>query len=113
MNYLLRTLPSSMAHIGDLIDVLKEDGQTVDYVKSKIKIQEEKEREENTKNRTGYTNAFHSTSNWRNNNNYRSPQRGARGGARGRGCPNPRGNGRGTCRGSPHHTYQRGRGQGN
>ena len=100
-----------MAHIGDLIDVLKEDEQTVDYVKSKIKILEE--REGNTKNCTGYTNAFHSTSNWRNNNNYRSPQRGGRGGARGRSCPIPRGNGRGSWRGSPHHTYQRGRGREN
>ena len=38
LNYLLRTLPSSLAHIGDLIDVLPEQERTVDYVFNKIKL---------------------------------------------------------------------------
>jgi hypothetical protein len=50
LNYLLRTLPSSLSHIGDLIDVLKEEDQTVDFVKNKIKMFEEKEKEENVNN---------------------------------------------------------------
>lgn len=32
LNYILRTLPESMSHIEDLVDVLQED-QTVEYVK--------------------------------------------------------------------------------
>ena len=40
LNYMLRTLPSSLSHIGDLIDVLPERDQTVDYVINKIKIYE-------------------------------------------------------------------------
>ena len=32
LNYLLRTLPSSLSHIGDLIDVLPKGERTVDYV---------------------------------------------------------------------------------
>lgn len=38
MNYMLRTLPESLSHIGDLVDVLKEEDQTVEYVKSKIRM---------------------------------------------------------------------------
>ncbi|KFM58006.1 hypothetical protein X975_11210, partial [Stegodyphus mimosarum] len=34
---MLRALPSSYSHIGDLIDVLPEKDRTVDYLKSKIK----------------------------------------------------------------------------
>lgn len=60
LNYLLRTLPSSLCHIGDLIDVLKEEDQTVDFVKNKIKMYEEKEKEESShgKSRLGNANAF-------------------------------------------------------
>ena len=46
MNYMLRTLPDSMSHIGDFIDVLKEEAQNVEYVKNKIKIAELKEKSE-------------------------------------------------------------------
>ena len=51
MNYILRTLPDSMSHIGDLIDVLKEEEQNVQYVKNKIKMAELKKMSEsvNTK----------------------------------------------------------------
>ena len=34
LNYMLRTLPDSYSYIGDLIDALKEEDQTVDYVKN-------------------------------------------------------------------------------
>ena len=35
LNYILRTLPSSLCHIGDLVDVLPEQERTVDYVTEK------------------------------------------------------------------------------
>lgn len=38
MNYMLRTLPESLSYIGDLVDVLKEEDQTVEYVKNKIRM---------------------------------------------------------------------------
>ncbi|KAG7197048.1 hypothetical protein KM043_017578 [Ampulex compressa] len=38
MNYMLRTLPGTYSYIGDLVDVLKEEDQIVDYVKNKIKM---------------------------------------------------------------------------
>ena len=47
LNYLLRTLPSSLSHIGDLIDVLPIGERTVDYVINKIKLYEEREKDEN------------------------------------------------------------------
>ena len=46
LNYLLRALPNSLNHIGDLVDVLPEQERTVDYVINKIKIYEEREKEE-------------------------------------------------------------------
>ena len=46
MNYMLRTLLESMSHIGDLIDVLKEEDQTVEYIKSKIKMMDLKNKQE-------------------------------------------------------------------
>ena len=57
LNYLLRTLPSSFSYIGDLIDVLKEEDKTVDFVKNKIKMIEERENEENVKSKSRYGNA--------------------------------------------------------
>jgi hypothetical protein len=45
MNYMLRTLPESLSYIGDLVDVLKEEDQTTEYVKSKIKNFKDTERE--------------------------------------------------------------------
>ena len=44
MIYMLRTLPDSMSHIGDLIDLIKEEEQNVDYVKNKIKMTEQKQK---------------------------------------------------------------------
>ena len=35
-NYMLNTLPESYSYIGDLIDILKEDNQTADYIRNKI-----------------------------------------------------------------------------
>ena len=55
LNYMLRTLPDSMSHIGDLIDVLKEEEQTVEYVKTKIKMVELKGKSESENSRS---NAF-------------------------------------------------------
>ena len=37
MRYLIKSLPPSHTHIGDLIDVVPEEERTVEYVKSKIK----------------------------------------------------------------------------
>lgn len=39
-DYMLRTLPESMSHIINLIDILKEEDQTVEYIKSKIQMLE-------------------------------------------------------------------------
>lgn len=38
LNYILKALPVSYSHIGDLIDVLPEGERPVDYLKSKIKL---------------------------------------------------------------------------
>src|SRR5436190_2133297 len=43
LNYMLRTLPESLSYIGDLIDVLTEEEQTVEYVKSKIRLMDVKD----------------------------------------------------------------------
>lgn len=40
LNYILNTLPESYSYIGDLIDTLKEEDQTAEYVKNKISIAE-------------------------------------------------------------------------
>ena len=42
LNYMLNTLPEGYSYIADIIDVLKEENQTVAYVKDKIKIAEKK-----------------------------------------------------------------------
>ena len=55
VNYMLRTLPDSMSHIRDLIDVLKEEEQNVEYVKNKIEMAELKEKNESENSRS---NAF-------------------------------------------------------
>lgn len=49
LSYMIKMLPSSLSYVGDLVDVLKEGDQTVEYVKSKIKIIELKEKEESGK----------------------------------------------------------------
>lgn len=38
LNYMIKALPRSYSHIGDLIDVLPENEKTVEYLKGKIKI---------------------------------------------------------------------------
>ena len=50
LSYMIKMLSSSLSYIGDLIDVLPKSEQTVEYVKSKIKMVELKEKEEGTKN---------------------------------------------------------------
>lgn len=47
LNYMLNTLPDSYSYIGDLIDALKKEDQTVAYVKNKIEIAEMKNKNEN------------------------------------------------------------------
>ena len=42
LNYMLNTLPEEYSYIADIIDALKEENQTVAYVKHKIEIAEEK-----------------------------------------------------------------------
>jgi len=46
LNYMLRTLPESLSYIGDLIDVLKKEQQTVEYVKGKLAMIDIKGKEE-------------------------------------------------------------------
>ena len=60
LNYILRTLPSSLCHIGDLVDMLPEQERTVDYVIEKIKMYENREKEENLNSRSknGNSNVF-------------------------------------------------------
>ena len=36
LNYLLRALPNSLSHIGNLVDALPEQGRTQDFVINKI-----------------------------------------------------------------------------
>nr|XP_018904923.1 PREDICTED: uncharacterized protein LOC109035668 [Bemisia tabaci] len=38
LNYMLKALPPSLSHIGDLMDVLPKAERTVDYLKSKLKL---------------------------------------------------------------------------
>lgn len=52
LSYMIKMLPSSLSYVGDLVDVLKEDDQTVDFVVSKIKMMELKEDEETSKQST-------------------------------------------------------------
>ncbi|CAD7093112.1 unnamed protein product [Hermetia illucens] len=50
LSYVLNTLPESYSYIDDLIDTLKEEGQTANYVKNKIQLAEMKsQKEENFK----------------------------------------------------------------
>ena len=97
LNYLLRSLPSTLCYIGDLIDVLKEEDQTVDFVKNKIKMYEVKEKEGNFSVKNQGSNVFktekkhedgcytcgkpgHFQRNcWKNNRGTWQRQRGARG----------------------------------
>ena len=60
LNYILRTLPNSLYHIGDLVDVLPEQERTVDYVIEKIKMYEnrEKEQNQNSRSKNGNSNVF-------------------------------------------------------
>lgn len=62
LNYMLRTLPSSLSHIGDLIDVLPENQKTVDYLINKIQMYEEREKDEKgeSRNKSGNSNVFKS-----------------------------------------------------
>lgn len=65
LNYMLRTLPESLSHIGDLIDVLKEEEQTVEYVKSKIRMMELKNSDASE---SAKSNAFHTERKFNKNN---------------------------------------------
>ena len=42
LKYMLNTLPESYSYIGDLIDTLKEEDQTAEYIRNKIKLAEMK-----------------------------------------------------------------------
>jgi len=44
LNYMLKALPRTYSHIGDLIDVLPEKYRTVEYLKSKIKLKSVEEK---------------------------------------------------------------------
>lgn len=59
LNYMLKALPSSYSHIGDIIDVLPVEERTVEYVKSKIKLKDKKEKSEVKKGQESHkSNAF-------------------------------------------------------
>lgn len=62
LNYMLRTLPDSYSYIGDLIDTLKEEDQTADYVINKIKMIEIKDKASESFSSNGKSNAFVSES---------------------------------------------------
>jgi len=47
LNYMLRTLPDSLSHVGDLIDALKEADRTSEFLKNKIILSEAKDKKEN------------------------------------------------------------------
>ena len=55
LNYMKNTLPESYSYIGDLIDTLKEEHQTAEYIRNKIKLAEMKNQGENIEKST---NAF-------------------------------------------------------
>lgn len=57
MNYMLRSLPNEYNHIGDVIDALKEEDQTVEFVMNKIKLFEKQNKESSKK---GNSSAFKS-----------------------------------------------------
>lgn len=46
LNYMLNTLPDSYSYIGDLIDTLKEEDQTAEYIKNKIQMAEFRNKKE-------------------------------------------------------------------
>lgn len=53
LNYMLNTLPESYSYIGDLIDTLKVEDQTADYVENKIRMAELKnQKDENSVKRS-------------------------------------------------------------
>jgi len=52
LNYMLRTLPESLSYIGDLIDAVREQDQTCEFVKNKIKMWEIRDKTEQGKNVT-------------------------------------------------------------
>ena len=60
LNYILRTLPSTLCDIGDLVDVLPEQERVIYYVIEKIKMYENREKEENQNSRSknGKSNVF-------------------------------------------------------
>ena len=125
LNYMLRTLPSSLCYIGDLVDVLPEKDQTVDFVKNKIKLYEAKEKEENGKGRSTNSNAFKcekkkdkscykcgKTGHFQHQCYAGTPWRGGANIQRGRGQPLMRGGGRGQPDTQQRQPGYRGRGRG-
>jgi len=61
LNYMLKALPRSYSHIGDLIDVLPERNRTVEYLKGKIKLkalEKKNESEGNEEVANNNSNAF-------------------------------------------------------
>lgn len=52
LNYMLNTLPESYSYIGDLIDTLKEEDQTADYVRNKIKLAEMKNQNDHSERKS-------------------------------------------------------------
>jgi hypothetical protein len=54
LNYMLKSLPQTYSHIGDLIDVLPEEQRTVDYLKSKIKLKSVEEKSEGDNNNSSH-----------------------------------------------------------
>lgn len=58
MDYMLRTLPISMSYIGNLIDSVKEDDQTTEYVKNKITVHERQFSQDEEQKKSSESTAF-------------------------------------------------------
>ena len=50
LDYLLKTLPNSLSYLGDIINTLKEEDRTCEYVKNKIYMSETKYKYSNNNN---------------------------------------------------------------
>ena len=60
LNYLSRTQPRSLNHIGDLVDIQTQEERMVEYVINKIKLHEDRKKEDNqnSRNKSGNSNVF-------------------------------------------------------
>ena len=115
LRYMLRVLPSSYSHIGDLVDVIPEKERTVEYLMSKIKLKSIEEKD----NRAPQASSVFSTdmcgkcySCGEAGHMQASCPRGAAQNGRGRGSFRNRGSSRGNYQRGNGRSFQRGGGHG-